>query len=97
MLQGWGDLHAGSRRLYCPLDFFKLVCQNECMFDIFRKKPHNSSPTPRGAESRSPVPDYDGELSSYYSRITRELTRANGLLDEDSENAQKQFVAVLNS
>lgn len=53
------------------------------MFDIFRKKPHNSSPTPRGAESRSPVPDYDEELSPYYSRITRELTRATGLLDED--------------
>lgn len=39
--------------------------------------------TPRGAESQPPVPDYDEELSSYYSRITRELTRATGLLDED--------------
>lgn len=83
MLQGWGGLYAGSRRLYCPLDFFKLVCQNECMFDIFRNKPHKSSPTPRDAEGQLPVPDYDEELSSYYSRITRELTRVTGLLDED--------------
>ena len=83
MLQGWGDLHAGSRWLYGPLDFFKLVCHNECMFDIFRNKSHKSSPTPRDAEGQLPVPDYDEELSSYYSRITRELTRATGLLDED--------------
>lgn len=53
------------------------------MFDIFRKKPHNSSPTPRDAEGQLPVPDYDEELSSYYSRITSELTRVAGLLDED--------------
>lgn len=53
------------------------------MFDIFRNKSHKSSPTPRDAEGQLPVPDYDEELSSYYSRITRELTRATGLLDED--------------
>lgn len=82
ILQGWGDLHAGSRRLYCPLDFFKLVCQNECMFDIFRNKSHKSSPTPRGAEGQSPVIEHKKPPLDY-SRITRELTRATGLLDED--------------
>lgn len=82
MLQGWGDLHAGSRWLYGPLDFFKLVCQNECMFDIFRNKPHNSSPTPRGAEGQSPVTEHEKPPLDY-SRITSELTRATRLLDED--------------
>lgn len=82
MLQGWGDLYAGSRRLYGPLDFFKLVCQNECMFDIFRNKSHNSSPTPRGAEGQSPVTEHEKPPLDY-SRITSELTRATRLLDED--------------
>lgn len=52
------------------------------MFDEFRKKPHNPSPAPRGTESRSPVPEYEKPPLDY-SRITRELTRATGLLDED--------------
>lgn len=82
MLQGWGGLHAGSRWLYGPLDFFKLVCHNECMFDIFRKKPHNSSPTPRDTEGQSPVTEHERPPLDY-SRITSELTRVAGLLDED--------------
>lgn len=82
MLQGWGGLYAGSRWLYGPLDFFKLVCQNECMFDIFRNKPHKSSPTPRDAEGQSPVTKHEKPPLDY-SRITSELTRATRLLDED--------------
>ncbi len=77
MLQGWGGLYAGSRRLYCPLDFFKLVCQNECMFNMFNKN-HNS----RDTEGQPPVSDYE-ELSSCRRRITSELARAAGLLKEE--------------
>lgn len=52
------------------------------MFDIFRNKSHESSPTPRGAKSQFPVTEH-GKPPLDYSRITRELTRASGLLDED--------------
>lgn len=52
------------------------------MFDIFRNKPHNSSPTPRGAEGQSPVTEHEKPPLDY-SRITSELTRATRLLDED--------------
>ena len=77
MLQGRGGLYAGSRRLYGPLDFFKLVCQNERMFNMFNKN-HNS----RDTEGQPPVSDYE-ELSSCRRRITSELTRAAGLLKEE--------------
>lgn len=52
------------------------------MFDIFRNKPHKSSPTPRGAKGQSPVTEHEKPPLDY-SRITSELTRATRLLDED--------------
>ena len=69
-------------KFYSTLDFFKIVCYSQYMSDIFRNESHKSSPTPRGEEGRSPVPAHEKPPLDY-SRITRELTRATGLLDED--------------
>ena len=69
-------------KFYSTLDFFKIVCYSQHMSDLFRNESHKSSPTPRGEEGRSPVPVHEKPPLDY-SRITRELTRATGLLDED--------------